>query len=163
MKPRILLDTSVWVECRTDEEIKKVIEILANKFEIRSSEKIDDELEDAYNFLRKKRMRGADEVKQIYYTCKKATIKLTEFVKKVARAYAEEGRKLRLPIKEMEADFAIVAAASADAVDFILTLNRKTMASEHAQATYAIVNSRLKLRTPQFLTDKISFRRLSYA
>lgn len=158
-----MIDTSVWLECRNDTELRVIIANLSHKFEIRSSETIDGEINDAYNFLKKKRMHGAEDVKRIFDETKKATVRLTPFVEKLARNYAEEGRRFGLRVKEMEADLAIVAAASADGDDFILTLNRKTMASDFAKETYAIVNAKMKLRTPQFLADKISFRRLAYA
>ena len=63
----------------------------------------------------------------------------------------------------MKADFTIVASATLDNVDFILTLNRKTMASDFARLVYSIVNTRRKLKTAEFIIGKEAIRRFAHA
>lgn len=163
MKPKILFDTSVWIECNQDEKLKKAVENIANKYEIRSAEVIDEEIEKAIDFLRKKRLRESSEsLKNFYLKFKKPTIKSTTSVKKLASKYLEECKNFNISARKLVNDFTIVAAASVDAINVVVTLNRKSMTSETARSIYTIVNSKNNLRTPDFLTDKESIRRISY-
>ncbi len=41
--------------------------------------------------------------------------------------------------------------------------NRKTMASEFARLVYSVVNTKRKLKTPEFISGKEAIRRFAYA
>lgn len=163
MKQKILLDTSVWIECIEDGMLKETIENIANRYEIRSTEVIDEEIEKAVEFLRKKKLKEkAESLKTLYWKFQKPTISSTNSVKKLASEYLEVCKDFHISPKKLVNDFTIVSAASIDAISIIATLNRKSMTSDTARAIYTIVNSRRNLRTPDFLTDKGSIRRISY-
>lgn len=160
---RIMIDTSVWIECRENDELKNDILSASQKFEIRSSEVAEDELKKSYIFSKQKGIKLTEEWKLFYESIKRAVVKKRESAIKLPEEYYNEGRKVGLKADEMVADLLIVASASLDAVDFIFTLNRRTMASSLAQAVYKTVNEKNKLKTPQFITDIIAFRRIVYA
>ncbi len=163
MKRKILVDTSVWIECVQDEQLRKALENIADKFEIRSTEVIEEEIGKVAEFLRKKKLKErAEFLKNFYLKFKKPVIGSTTSVKKLAGEYLEECRSFRISPKKLVNDFTIVSAASIDAVNFIATLNRKSMTSDIARSIYAIVNSKHNLRTPDFLNNKESIRRISY-
>jgi hypothetical protein len=61
----------------------------------------------------------------------------------------------------MKDDLAIVAFASAGLVEIVLTLNRRTMASDHAKLTYLMVNRAKGLATPHLITEKDAIRKLA--
>ena len=111
----------------------------------------------------KKLKHGESKFRELYFKLKKATVKKSETVKSLANEYYKEGQKIKLKVGQMIADLTIVASASLDNADFILTLNRKTMSSDLARNVYSLVNSQGKLKIPQFLTDKLSIRRFANA
>jgi len=156
-----MIDTSVWIECGKDADLRLAIEKIAEKNEIRSSGIIDEEIERAYDLLIKQKRHGESKFRELYFKLKKATVKESEAVKSLTNEYYKEGGKIKLRVGQMIADLTIVASASLDNADFILTLNRKTMSSDSARNVYSLVNSRRKLRIPQFLTDKLSIRRFA--
>lgn len=161
---RIMIDTSVWIECREDEELKTAVKDLISKHELRSSEIIEDEVKDAYTFLNKRKIAGTETLNEIYLYVKKPIIKETETVKNLVQAYGVEAKKIGIAsIKGMKPDFTIVASATLDNVDFILTLNRKTMASDFARLVYSIVNTKRASKTPEFVIGKEAIRRFAYA
>lgn len=160
---KILVDTSVWIECRENEELKTCIMVASKKFEMCSSEIVEDEIRKAYNFSRRKRLQHAEEWKLFLESIKRAVVKKRESVIILSEEYYNEGRKMGLKADEMISDLLIVASASLNNVDFIFTLNRKTMSSSLAQAVYKIVNEKKRLKTPQFITDIATFRRIAYA
>lgn len=156
---RIMIDTSVWIECREDEEFRTIVKDLINKHELRSSEIIEDEVKDAYVFLNQKKIEGAEVLNEIYLIIRKPVIKETDAVKKLVYEYEVEAKKVGIvAAKSMKADFTIVASATLDSVNFILTLNRKTMASDFARLVYSIVNTRKELKTSEFIIGKEAIR-----
>jgi len=157
----IMIDTSVWLECREDEELRTIVKDLINKHELRSSEIIEDEVKDSYIFLNQKKIAGAEILNEIYLTIKKPVIKETDAIKKLVYEYEVEAKKVGIvAVKSMKADFTIVASATLDGVNFILTLNRKTMASDFARLVYSIVSTRKELKTPEFIIGKEAIRGL---
>lgn len=158
-----MIDTSVWIECGKDADLRLAIDKIAEKNEIRSSEIIDEEIERAYDLLMRQKRYEESKFRELYFKLKKATVKESETVKNLTNEYYKEGQKIKLRVKEMIADLTIIASASLDNADFILTLNRKTMSSDLARNVYSLVNSRRKLKIPQFLTDKLSIRRFANA
>ena len=155
---KIMIDTSVWIECGKDADLRLAIEKIGENNEIRSSEIIDEEIERAYDLLIRQKRHGESKFWELYFKLKKATVKESETVKSLTNEYYKEGQKIKLKVGQMIADLTIVASASLDNADFILTLNRKTMSSDLARNVYSLVNSRRKLKTLQFLTDKLSIR-----
>jgi predicted nucleic acid-binding protein len=160
---KIMIDTSVWIECGKDADLRLAIEKIGENNEIRSSEIIDEEIERAYDLLIRQKRHGESKFWELYFKLKKATVKESETVKSLTNEYYKEGQKIKLKVGQMIADLTIVASASLDNADFILTLNRKTMSSDLARNVYSLVNSRRKLKTLQFLTDKLSIRRFANA
>ncbi|MBI2971431.1 MAG: PIN domain-containing protein [Candidatus Aenigmarchaeota archaeon] len=159
-----MIDTSVWLECRIDEELKTAVRHLTEQHELRSSEIVEMEVEAAYGFLRRKRIEGADVLHELYLDVKKPVIKETRAVSGLAEEYASEAGKLGVATaSQMKPDFTIVACAALDNVASILTLNRKTMASDRARLVYSFVNANRKLRTPAFVIGKEAIKRFAYA
>lgn len=150
----ILVDTSVYIESIKDAEVQNALEKIADKTLVLTSEVIDDEINEATNFLSKTgRKEEAEKLKEIYRKTTGGTIKLTERVVGLSESYSEEmSSKLgRRKAKEMENDIRIVSSAVVAGLDKIITINRKTMASDKIVEIYKTVNSPKKLKTPEFL------------
>lgn len=154
-----MIDTSIWIEVNEDMQFKEALTRLARKNEILTCDTIDQEVEDAYRLLAEKDISKADALKFSYNSFQK--ISVMGSVAELASEYSQEGEKLDLPVQKMKADLAIVAYASIGNVEVVLTLNRKTMASDYAKIVYLLVNSKKKVTTPHFITEKDAIKKLA--
>ncbi len=156
-----MIDTSVWIECQDDANLRKTIERLAKKYNILACPAIDEETEKAIAFLKDHNM-GWEELKSLYQSLRKdVDDSIRKREKQIEDEYLQEGVKLGLPLRGMKADLSIVAFASVQDADVIISLNRKSMASDYAKFVYMIVNSRQGLKVPQFITEKSMVIKLS--
>ena len=82
-------------------------------------------------------------------------------LRKIANKYYEVYRKLggSISFNELQKDYLIIAAASKNNMDLVVSNDRGTMLSELSINSYALVNKALKLRNPQFI-DYQKFKKL---
>ncbi len=157
----ILVDTSVYIAAAQDVELEKLLEELSQKVFIQSCDVVEKEIHKSSEFLRKtERKQQAEELKLIYGKMHKGIITTTERIINLVQQYHEGVNISRDKHKDIENDFLIVASASVGSVKTILSLNRKTMASEEMKKVYSIVNSRNKYVTPVFLTTREELNKL---
>lgn len=154
---QVLIDTSVYIESLKDKEIQNALEKIAGKILVLSSEVLDDEIDEATDFLRKTgRKTEAENLKEIYRKTTGGTIKLTDRIVNLASLYSREilSTHGRSKATKMENDLRIVSSAVVAGIDKVITINRKTMADERIVDIYKSVNSSKKLKTPAFLKTK---------
>lgn len=158
---RIIIDTSVWVECQKDDKFGEAVARIIGRHEVLGCPTIDQEVQDAAAFLKGHGM-NSEKLEAIYQTVRKvANDSIGEKEKEIEHEYLLEGTKLGLPLRGMKADLSIVALASVQNADAIISLNRKSMASDYARFVYMIVNSKHGLKVPQFITDRSMISKLS--
>jgi len=153
----VLIDTSVYIESIKDAEVQNALEKIVNNMLVLSSEVIDDEIDEAADFLRKtNRKEEAEKLKEIYRKTIGGTIKLTERVIGLSESYSYEilSKLGRQKAKKMENDIRIVSSAAIAGLSKIITINRKTMAADKIVEIYELVNSSKKLKTPEFIKTK---------
>lgn len=160
---RILLDTSIWIECNDDTQFRQTLDSLRAKHTLVSSETVAQEIAEATDFLAQRDPSKAERLKQLYQAAASEVIPTTDEVRVMASQYEDKGRDVGLPSGKMKADLAIVAESVVGFVDVMLTLNRKTMSSDYAKVVFIIVNQAQGLRTPHFITEKDAIRKLALA
>ena len=157
----ILLDTSMYIAAAQDVELEKLLEELSQKVFIQSCDVVEKEIHRSSEFLRKTdRKQQAEELKLIYGKIHRGNITTTERIINLAEQYHQTADLSKDKHRDIENDFLIVASASVGSVKTILSLNRKTMASEEMKKIYNIVNSRNKYITPVFLTTREELSKL---
>jgi hypothetical protein len=158
---RIMIDNSVWVRCTEAEELLKLIQQIIRKHELRTSEITEEEIQDSIVVLNAKTKGLGDKLRSIYTESKPTGIvKLSDVVEELANKYLSLLKLSKKKAKEVKSDLRLAACATLDSVDYVLTFNKKTLASEEFQLVYRKVNDSKNLRTPLFLTEVESFRRL---
>ena len=151
----ILIDTSVYIAAAQDVELEKLLDDLSQKIFIQSCDVVEEEIHDSLEFLRKTdRKQQAEELGLVYAKLHKGNIAKSERIFNLALEYHKEAQLSKNQHKDIENDFLIVASASVASVQTILSLNRKTMASEEMVKVYNLVNPRNKYKTPKFLTSR---------
>jgi len=153
----ILVDTSVYIAALTDKEIENMLKCAEKKAFIISSEVIEKEINKASDFLRSiGKKQDAEKLKELYNSTLSGTIKLTDRVINVSDKYTDKVRKKfgKDKAKKMKDDFRIVASASIGGIKDIATFNRKTMANEEIVQIYKEINSKERLKTPEFIKSK---------
>jgi len=153
----VLIDTSVYIESVKDTEVQIALEKITAKMLVLSSEVLDEEIEEAASFLRKTgRKEEAEKLKEIYQKTAGGTIRLTERVLDLSETYYNQvSSKLgKEKARKMENDLRIVSSASIAGLNKVITINRKTMASDRIIEIYKSVNSSRKIKTPEFLRTK---------
>jgi predicted nucleic acid-binding protein len=162
---KIVIDTSVWIECLEDQDLKKRLMQIAEKHEAISSVIVDTELKLFFDSLKEHNPSKAEELMAFYTTTRKTPMpnENLEALGELAGEYLSTGVKLGLPVRGMKADLSIVAEASLAHADAILSLNRKSMASDYAKLTYLIVNKSKNLQVPTFVSDKHAIRKFASA
>lgn len=87
----ILVDTSVYISSLADSELETVLKKAGEKAFIISSEVVEQEMQEASDFLRKtNRRKDGDRLKEIYSSSVGGTIRLTGRVVRVAEGYSEK-------------------------------------------------------------------------
>ncbi len=158
---KILIDTSVWVECQEDNRFGEVLASVARKHEILGCPTVDEETEKAVAFLKEHHMAW-EQLSAIHKLLKRdIDSSIADRARQIEREYLNEGIKLGLPLRGMKGDLSIVAFASIQNADAVISLNRKSMASDYARFVYLIVNSRHNLMTPAFVTERSIIEKLS--
>ena len=151
----ILIDTSLYIAAVQDIELEKLLEGLSQKAFIQSCDVIEEEIHDSSEFLRRtNRKQQAEKLRLIYDKVHKGNIGKTERIFNLAKEYHKSAELSKKQDKDIKNDFLIVASASVAGVETILSLNRKTMASEEMVKIYNTINPRNKYRAPIFLTAR---------
>ena len=150
----ILIDTSIYIEASEKEDVRKLLESIAKKYFVQSCDPIEREINKACDFLRNRGEKGeAEKLKIIYTETKQGLINLSDRILDLTRLYGQLANHLsKDQYKKMNNDLRIVASASVASVQTILSLNRKTMASEKMIEVYNKVNKEKGYRTPAFIT-----------
>lgn len=151
----ILIDTSLYIAAVGDIELEQILEELSRKLFVQSCDIIEEEIHESSEFLRKTdRNTQSEKLKLIYGKIRHGNIRTTERIIGLAKDYHAEAELSKKQHKGIDNDFLIVASASVAGVKSILSLNRKTMASEDMKDVYQITNKKQKYKTPSFLTTK---------
>ncbi len=150
----ILVDTSVYIEASEKEDVRELLYAISKKNFVQSCDPVDEEINDACNFLRSCGKRNdAEKLKIIYMETKQGLINLSDRILDLTRQYNELAYHLsKDQHKKINNDLRIVASASVASVGTILSLNRKTMASEKMIEVYDKINKIKGYRTPKFIT-----------
>src|SRR3989338_2338030 len=151
----MLIDTSLYIAAIEDSELEQLLEELSKKKFLQSCDMIEEEIHESSEFLRKTgRKQQSEKLKLIYDKIRQGNIRTTERIIGLAKEYHNEAELSKNQHKGIDSDFLIVASASAAGVKNILSLNRKTMASEEMKGVYSKVNKKYNYKTPIFLTTK---------
>jgi predicted nucleic acid-binding protein len=159
---RLLLDTSIWVECHKDEGLKGTVSSIAQKHEMVTSETVGAEISKAASFLKDKGILGANELES-FYSQRTGEVCSNKECEELSEEYHRVGKQVGVDVEKMDADLVIVAAATTKGADAVLTLNRKTMASDLAKLTYLLVNAKRSLKVPVFITDRAAIKKFADA
>lgn len=159
---KILIDTSVWVECEEDAGFRNAVQKIIQRHDVVDCPIVNLEVENSIKFLDSHGM-NSNELKSIYESRRKDEHNASELDKAraIADEYVQEGVKLGVPLRGMGTDLLIVSFASVKNVDAVVSLNRKSMTSDYARFVYHIVNSRKGLKIPQFIAEKSLIMKLS--
>lgn len=161
---KILIDTSVWVECLEDDDLMNRVQQIAQGHEVLFSDTVELELARILNFMEQQDPHEAGRLKAFYSSIQKTqSTKNVESASELANDYLSKGIKIGIPVRGMKADLSIVAEASLKQVDVIISLNRKSMASDYAKLIYLLVNKAKQLDVPTLLADKAAIRKFASA
>lgn len=153
----ILIDTSLYIAAMEEVELEKILEELSQKIFVQSCDVIEKEISNSSEFLRKtERKQQSEKLRLIYEKMREGNIKTTDRIIGLAQEYHKESKLSKNKHKDINNDFLIVASAAVAGVKNILSLNRKTMASDEMIKVYGIVNKKHNYRTPIFLTTRES-------
>jgi hypothetical protein len=155
-----MIDNSVWVEASQSEQLAQLIREISQKHEIRTSEVTDEEVNQSVTALAGKNSLSENLWKLYSEAGITGHVKRSAFVESLADEYSTVLRPSKRQIRRIKSDLLLAASATADSIDFILTFNRSSLASEEFQIEYRKTNESHNLKTPQFLTTVDSFRRL---
>ena len=151
----ILIDTSLYIAAVGDKELEQLLEELSKKNFVQSCDMIEEEVHESSEFLRKTdRNQQSEKLKLVYGKIRQGNIRITERIIGLAKEYHNEAELSKKQDKGIDNDFLIVASASVAGLKNILSLNRKTMASEEMKGVYSIINKKYNYKTPVFLTTK---------
>lgn len=151
-----MIDNSVWVETVGNSNLKGVIVQLCKEFELRSCEIIESEVRDSAEGSYE-----GEELGEFYRSCPATgVVNVSDRVREIASRYLQSLRLAKKKKKLVLADLLLAACAAIDSVDYVLTFNRMTLASDMFQAVYRKVNEKLRIKTPTFLIHFDSFRQL---
>lgn len=151
----ILIDTSLYIAAIGDNEFERLLEELSQKTFVQSCDMIEEEIHESSEFLRKTdRNQQSEKLKLIYGKIRQGNIRTTERIIGLAKDYHDEAELSKKQHRGIDSDFLIVASASVAGVKSILSLNRKTMASEEMRDVYQIVNKKHDYKTPVFFITK---------
>jgi len=158
---RLLLDTNIYGEMIFDSNFLKLEEGLKNRFVVHGFRIIREELRD---LPKSSRIQGRNlriGLLHIYDEVTKKEYPLTEEIKKLSEDYYKIYHQLGSihPYDKMCNDFLIVACATLNQIDLVVSEDNKTLLVENALRAYELVNKQLNKRTPDFI-GYLELRRL---
>lgn len=157
----ILIDTSIYIAALEDVQLENMLEQLSQSVFIQSCDVVEREIHRSSEFLRRSnRKEQGEALRLIYEKIRKGNISTTKRVIDLAQQYHHAANISKEKQKDIGNDFLIVASASVGGVKTILSLNRKTMASEEMRKVYGTVNTRNNYITPAFLTTREELSKL---
>ena len=167
-KKTYILDTNVYGKLLIEEKGEELIEEIKTdkRLYVYGVNIIEKELEDIPSDIKYRKGILKESIINIYESIIKKELKLVPLAKHLASEYYKEFDKLRKSGKyyktlsakvkkydkeDLKADFEIIAIASIENIDIVVSTDKRTMLSEIAEKTYNKVNKINELRTPQLL------------
>jgi len=154
---RVILDTNIYGLIIVDESIDKLKEDLDKKniFIVYGFPLIRKELRDTPKSIKLESANLRNRLLSIYdEITKNHTLKLTSNIGKLSDSYFDIYKKIggHASKNEMIKDLTIVACASLNLLDIVVSNDNKTMLSEKAVDSYNIVNQIKNIKTPRFIS-----------
>ena len=152
-KKRVLLDTNVY-GLLIERGDARNLEILTEKgfLDVYGSEIIRKELRSVPKNIKNEGRNFRIILLTLYDGIVKDSLRVTKFIEEVADQYFRTLQSLQPNTnKEMIKDLIIVATASANEMDIVVSDYKKTMLSPNAIKAYEIVSKIRKLRMPEFV------------
>ncbi len=158
---RLLLDTNIYGELIFDKDFLKLEDGLKNKFVVHGFRVIRDELRDTPKSSQVQGQKLRLGLLHVYDEVIKKEYSLTEEMKKLSEDYYKIYHQLGSihPYDKMCNDFLIVACATLNQIDLVVSEDNKTLLVENSLKAYETVNRRINKRTPTFL-GYLKLRRL---
>ncbi len=160
---RVILDTNIYGMIVIDEDREKVRETIqmSNSVIVYGISLIRKELRDTPKNIRAGGIKLRNDLLSIYDDItKERTLKITPNAESLADAYYDVYKEMGgfASKNEIIKDLIIVACASLNSLDIVVSNDNKTMLSELALKSYKIVNPIKKIENPRFL-DYEKFKR----
>lgn len=159
-----ILDTNVYgellIEPNSDRLVKK---IKTNKsFFIFGVDIIEQELSETPLHIKHKGEIAQKLLIELFETLSDEIITITPLAKHLAEDYLKKSKELakkhkiskKYDEKNLIIDFQIIATASLNSVDIVVSSDKRTMLSELSQKVYSLINKINGLRTPELLEYK---------
>lgn len=161
---RVILDTNIYGKMVLDEELDEIKEAVKIKVIVYGSEVIRKEIRRAPRWTVKYPKNLRMDLLRLYDSLVKHNIAITPEILRLAENYYLTYSELggRLAKSDILTDLIIVACASIQGLDIVVSNDKDTMLNKDFQKIYSLVNKLARKRNPSFLNYvefKISLRR----
>jgi len=151
---RVILDTNIYGEMILDFDFELIKKAISSKFTVYGFKVIRNELRDVPKKIKKEGKNFRIAILHIYgEIIQHRTFVITKDTTSLARLYYEAYRDFGgiNPKEKILNDFMIVACASLNNIDIVVSEDNKTMLAENALKAYQLVNSMKNKRSPSFV------------